>query len=241
MNACVYPQKSFIASMQGLWYQNQASKNLATKQDARLDQKWFNALAHRAWQALSSTKSMVQLHHSTHAHIEDESIVTASPCRRCGSRLIFLGSQGRTNAWPTSLAMQQQTALLLCWLSSYLASPDHIANSDPWSRKQDLALVQWDRGVNCQQMVSCELHEGWVHGESNEMSWDQLSRELRLIGRHLRNNLHTCSDRICTRFLQLFHQMGPDPVPSERSDWSNIRCPVHRQTKFEEAFSKRSG
>ena len=61
--------------------------------------KWFNALAHRAWQALSSTKSMVQLHHSsTHAHIEDESIVTASPCRRCGSRLIFMGNQRRTNA-----------------------------------------------------------------------------------------------------------------------------------------------
>ena len=32
--------------------------------------------------------------------------------------------------------------------------------------------------------------------------------------------------------------MGPDPVLSKQSDWSNIRCTVHLQTTFEEAFSK---
>ena len=36
------------------------------------------------------------------------------------------------------------------------------------------------------------------------------------------------------RFLQLFHQMGPDPVPNKQSDWSKIRCTVHRQTTFED-------
>ena len=35
--------------------------------------------------------------------------------------------------------------------------------------------LQWDRGVDYRQVVSHESHEGWVHGERNEMNWGQLT------------------------------------------------------------------